>query len=242
MPSPHFTVDNFVGCIVSGSIRETENPLKPASDVNKVLGTGFVVNPEKGIILTCNHVLPEEDRNSDYQFAFYTLDKNQNIRVFLIDTKSAIQWLDNDLIALKLHNPADLKTSELSIVPLSLATQVTAVGLPLNHFESKQGNNSIIIRAITGFVVSVYKNEYELDKPFIVTMSGSPIFFNGKIVGIVYKNRQYATEQYQIESEEISSNGVVVKKEVFEYKEVSKFGVFYKASSWHQWLQDVSKS
>lgn len=235
----NFQVDNFVGCIASGKISKIVGS-SGVFDANKVLGTAFVIDREKGIILTCDHVLPKEDRESGSEFAFYVLDENQGFKVFLIDKSSAVQWDGNDVIALKLRNPNGLKTFDLHLEALSLGAQVTAIGCPLNHLESKPGDNHITLRAFVTFVVSGYPLEYDVDKQFIVTMSGSPVFFLNRIVGIAHKNKEYAINQYRVEKEEVVLDGKSVKRESYEYSEVSRYGVVYKASAWHAWLKKLT--
>jgi len=232
-----FTASNFIGTIVCGRIRE--QPGAVAFDVDRVLGTGFVVSPEAGVVLTCEHVLPQIDRESGRAFAFYTVEDDMRIRPFLIDCSSAVQWPGGDIVALKLRNPSDLKTLPVDVSAIGLADQVVAVGFPLNHMSSSHNNFVITPRAFVSHVVSGYVNECEVDKPFIVTMSGSPMIRASKIVGICFDNREYAINQYQTEQVDSYYGDRPVRTQRFEYSEVSRFGVFYKAAAWSDWLSSL---
>jgi S1-C subfamily serine protease len=235
MPS----IDNFIGFIAVGEKRLIDAS-NFAFDVKKILGNGFVVKPEIGIILTCEHVLPLEDRESGGQFAFFVYDENMNLRVFMIDVNSAIQWDKNDVLALKLFNPNGLKTLQINVNDIQMAVQVITIGMPLNHFSSKINENIVTARALVSNVVSCYESECEIDKPFIITMSGSPVLIGKSIVGIATTNREYAINQYRTEKVEQNVEGGQITKEVYQYEEVARFGVFSKASSWINWLNTMT--
>lgn len=235
-----FSCHNFIGNIVSGKIRNAGESKSPF-DVDKILGNGFVIAPEAGIILTCDHVLPKQDRDSGKQFAFFTLDLNQSFQVFLIDCDRAVQWGSNDLLALPLKNPRDLRTFPINTLTIPLATQLVTLGYPLNHNQSLSSNDNVLTaRAIVSHVVSDYTDECETDKPFIVTMSGSPVFRGTDIVGIATLNREYAINQYRVEKIDEQVGEMVTKRERYEYSEVARFGVFSKASSWHNWAMNLT--
>ncbi len=228
----------FIGIIVIGSSHKTDGD-SFNFDVEKVLGNGFVVNPDKGIILTCEHVLPKEDRCSGSEFAFFVYDSNMNLKAFIIDPNSAVQWAQNDVIALKIINPIGLNSFPINESEIHLAIQVITVGIPLNHFSSRAGENVVTPRALVSNVVSCYQDECEIDKPFIITMSGSPVLIGETIIGIATMNREYAINQYLTERIEQSIDGRPISKEIYQYDEVARFGVFSKASSWKKWLDDL---
>jgi hypothetical protein len=230
-------VDNFIGSIVSGHLRNAGTGT--VFDAERVLGTAFVVNPSHGIVLTCDHVLPRADRDSGRAFAFYTMSGGTVSQPLLIDCASAVQWERNDLIALKILDPRNLVTYPIDADPITLAEQVVTIGLPLDHLKSTPHRFVITPRAIVSHIVSGYPSECETDKPFITTMSGSPVFRGDRIVGVCYLNREYALNRYLTEKIDTIQDATSVRTERYEYSEVSRFGVFYTASSWHSWASSL---
>jgi hypothetical protein len=228
----------FVGVIVAGSYVVTAEPARKFV-ITKVLGSAFVVSTEKGLILTCDHVLPKVDRDSNLDFAFYTLDAAMKFQVHLIDKQFCEQWESNDLILLRLRDQSSLVSYDLLTEELSLGEQVIAVGMPLDHHKSTSTRSHFVVRGFTGFVVTGYEIEYEMDSQVIVTMSGCPVMHGQFIAGVAHTNRQYGKELLTEETIEVVNESGARKTEHYTYNEVVKLGVFYKATAFSGWLNGM---
>ena len=228
----------MVGSVVAGKLRPT-NSFGSKFDTDNVLGTAFVVDVRTGTCLTCSHVLTDDDITSDKEFAFATLDENHNFSLHLVIKSSLRRHPTVDVMMFQVENAGSLKAWTVGTSELSLASDVTVLGFAKDHLASNIGNNKVIPRALKSYVVSEYATECEIDKPLITTMSGSPVLSGDKVLGIAAANRQYAIDQYLVESVVHQVDGVAVNKEVYEYKETSRFGVFVKASSWSSWLAEA---
>jgi hypothetical protein len=241
-------VTHFIGVVVYGRL----NP-NYSFDVHDVLGTAFIIDIEKGIALTNYHVIPEEDR--DKQLAFYTVDENMQLKVAMIDTNSIDQWADKDLIAFKVVSRINIAPDWLTTYPfhfqenMPLGRSVIAMGLPKDHSLYIQDNSEsqITVRAFVGHIVSSFSVYYEIDFPFIKGMSGCPIFITinenhrqrYKIAGIAFDNVEIALEHYKTETVTNIVEGVEHSREIYEYKEVRRFGRFYNSFAFKDWLETL---
>lgn len=228
----------FVGIIVVVEVI-AETPFHNRLDAKKVLGSAFVVDKDKGLIVTCDHVLPKIDRDSDLQFAFYTVTQEMQFQVHLIDRTFCEQWEDNDLIALRLVNKGNLRTYSFLDKTLNLGSQIIAMGMPVDFHKSSANHSHVVLRGFTGFIVTGYPTEYETDTQFIVTMSGCPVIHGRKIAGVAHTNRQYSRELITEETIEVAIEGGTKRIETHKYNEVLKLGVFYKAASFTPWLTRI---
>lgn len=228
---------HMVGSVVSGKLRRT-GPLSFSFDTETVLGTAFVVNKPLGNCITCAHVITEEDVASEQDFAFFTLDLSYNFSVHPIIKSTIRRHPTVDALMFSVQNPIGLKPWEIDRSELPLAQDVIVIGFAKDHMASRPGNNKVVPRALKSYVVSGYEQECEIDKSLITTMSGGPVLSGGHVVGIAAANRQYAIDQYLTETVSHEVNGQGVRKEVYEYKETSRFGVFVKASAWLDWANE----
>ncbi|MBI4438200.1 trypsin-like peptidase domain-containing protein [Candidatus Uhrbacteria bacterium] len=226
----------FIGAIAVGEL--TANGGKPFFNVRHVLGSGFIVDPVRGVGVTNHHVLPEAFWPS--QVAFYTLGPDGSWRAHILHPEGYARMPAHDVVRFRVITPSSgtpLRTYPFHTGELKLSVPVSALGLPRDLMADPSGPISVTIRAQTGHVVSGYHDDIEVDVPFIQGMSGSPVVAGDRIVGIAYRNRQYALEQRILESEEVSEGDGVTRREVHRYEEVLRFGVFYKAKIIKDWLQ-----
>jgi hypothetical protein len=145
-----------------------------------------------------------------------------------------------DVLKFQVETFESLKQWTFESSALVLGQEIMVLGFARDHLESRDGRHSVVPRLLRSYVVSAYDDECEIDKPLITTMSGSPVIDveSGHVVGIASANRQYGIEQYQTESIVQEMEGAPIKREVYEYKETSRFGVFIKASEWLTWAQE----
>ena len=226
----------MVGSVVSGKIRPT-GLAQYAFDVNDVLGTAFVVTSINGTCITCNHVISESLVESGDELALFALNATFGFSVHPIIKSTILRHPIFDVLKFRVENPIALKQWSFVMSEIELAEDIVVLGFARDHMVSHPGNSVVVPRALKGCVVSAYEHECEIDKPLITTMSGSPVLAHGKVIGIASGNRQYAIDQYIIESVTKEVDGVAVSKEAYEYKETSRFGVFIKASQWLPWAQ-----
>lgn len=231
----------FVGCVVLGHYT---NKAAAEYSSDEILGSAFVVSPEKGIFLSCNHVIPEKLRKRDVFMVL--LNEKMEPSSKLVDLDSIQRWEDKDLIAFRVHDykndpPGGLRKYPFKLDLLPLATQVTALGLPPNHMlPDDEKARHPVIRSMTGFTVTDYADEMEVDFSLIRGMSGGPVVHGGRsIVGVSYFNRQYGLDLVQTENVEVSEQGKPTRVEKGEYREFKTLGVFYKASAFQPWLSGL---
>lgn len=242
-------MNGFVGVVVGGDWVIDQNTGRMIFRVadKSVFGTGFVVDTAKGIVLTNWHVIPDEARNREY--AFFLLDGLRGARVTVIDNSSISRWAMNDVIAFRIKDerglpPKDLRTYPWYNSDVTLTQRVSILGAPLDQFSEHNTVNSVTIRALTGFVVTNREEKCEIDCSIIQGMSGSPVCVNfadgqGTIAGIAFENVKYALEMRTRERSITESGNGKTIKEISEYEEVLRFGVFYKYIVFSQWLKDV---
>lgn len=235
------TAAGFLGIIVAGRIvRDAER--NGRFDVRTVLGSAFVCDPSLRMILTCEHVLPAHDWRSDEDFAFYTSTALNQFQVHALDRTFYERWNDKDLVALRLTTTQhELHTRPLHLGEISHGDHVVALGVPVDFQRSTPENTHVVPRAFTGFVVSVYSDDCEMDSQVIKTMSGGPVMYgnSGHVAGVAHSNRQYSRELLTEETIETVNASGGTRVERYTYNEVLKLGVFYKASSWGPWLESV---
>jgi S1-C subfamily serine protease len=226
MPSYH----HYIGIV--GFVDQSE---PNRISIREVLGTGFVVHPIRGGVVTCKHVLPKEDL-IEGKVAFITLDEQLKVSGRLIDVKSYRHHPDIDLVYFEVGSNGFYRTFPFLEKDIEPGDLVRVVGLPKNKWKSDSDSTNVInFRCLTSFVVSGYEAEMEIDKGIIKGMSGSPVFYENSVVGMAYRNEEYAFEQVKIE-EEVDEHG---KKETYRYEEIQKFGVFYKSSIIKKWLDSM---
>ena len=242
-------MNNFVGVVVGGDWIIDQNTGRMIYRVadKSVFGTGFVVDSAKGIVLTNWHVIPDEARKREY--AFFLLDSLHGVRVTIVDNSSISRWAMNDVIAFRIKDerglpPNDLKTYPWYNSEVTLTQRVSVLGAPLNQYNGNNTVNSVTIRALTGFVVTTREDKCEIDCSIIQGMSGSPVCVNfadgqGAIAGIAFENVKYALEMRTRERSITESGDGKTIKEISEYEEVLRFGVFYKYIAFSRWLGNV---
>jgi len=230
----------FLGVVVCGHAVPVEGSTNLTLNVTRVLGSGFVISVEKGLILTCEHVFPRVDReNRSLEYAFFTFDDDNQIQIRSIDRNYCEQWMDNDLIALRLFHRKGLTTLDLYDQAIIHGRRVLAMGIPLNPEMSTANESVVTSRAVTAFVVSIYPECCEMDRRVIRTMSGGPVMIGDKIAGVAFRNEKYSQELITEEATEVQSETGSIRTEKHFYKEVQEFGVFYKATSFAEWLMAV---
>ncbi len=83
-------ITGFIGSVVTGSFRQEGSRIVPAKCTS--LGTGFIVDPKTGTFLTCEHVFPRVDRDSDKDYALCVLDTENRYSAHIIDKSFYEQW------------------------------------------------------------------------------------------------------------------------------------------------------
>ena len=168
-----------------------------------------------------------------------------NWMVGLIDRRKIVQWGSRDLIAFRALQPNGkppdgLQTYSLAQADISLGTKVICLGFPKDHaLHVDEGENRVTVRAVTGFVVTGYADEAEFNSPIIRGMSGGPVVVGKQFVGVAYLNRQVALDAYKTEEAESVTEGGVERREVYEYRESARWGVFYKSTAFSSWVSGV---
>lgn len=236
------SVSGFIGVLLSGTFGE--GPAEASFTPSAMLGTGFIADPASCIALTNMHVL--ESRTANEPVVFALLDRPGSLRLTLVDLNSIQQWDHNDLAAFTFTVDGSTNASQLRSAPfhgreaLMLGEKVLTIGVPFRDvFDRQERPFRPIVRAITGFIVTSYEHETEIDSPVISGMSGSPVIHGcGAVLGVVYDNRHIGSELRRTETEELSDDSSVTLREVYEYRETVRLGVFYHASSFLPWLRN----
>lgn len=228
--------DKFVGVVVTGSLVARDGNMQ--FDVEHTLGSGFVIDSDKALVATCEHVLPEQDRN--LSVAFFCNDGVGGWLVSIVDTRSIKQWGDEDLIIFQCKdltgNPQKgFRSVNINSRKLLLAEKVIALGMPKDHMAiNSPGNNNLTIRAMTGYVVTTYDRTAEIASPLIKGMSGGPVICaSGDVIGISIKNKRVALDLEVVSDESTTEDGITEK---YSYGEYQRFGCFYHTSSFSNWL------
>lgn len=227
-------LSGFVGAILIGRVTPERSLF-----VDDVLGSCFVVDPHKRIVLTCEHVLPEKElKKEGIEIAFHGIDAEGNQLTVKIDPTFWRQCEDRDVVALRLLGSGVLRTYPIETGELHMGSQLLAMGTPKDPIRSRPGDVVVIRRGINSFLVSGYDDEFEVDRPFIHTMSGCPVMYQGRIAGIATDNRVYTLERVAEESEMTERDGTKHKKTYF-HDERTRFGVAYYAKHLSTWIDGV---
>jgi hypothetical protein len=226
----------FIGAIVTGKLHSDGSGFTVADS----LGSAFIVDDKRGIALTNHHVMSPLPTADDIGLLLHLPPTNQE-RVFVIDPKRIVRWDDHDLVAFPVRwagrVPPGLISFPTSAKRVELAEQVTVLGIPKDHnLYLDKMKLSGTIRALTGFVVTVYDEDAEASFPVIKGMSGGPVLSKNQIAGIIYDYRVYAVERYKSESTHHTKDGIT-RKEIYEAEEVLKFGAFYQYAAFLSWLE-----
>jgi len=240
MMSTEAAITKFVGAIVTVLI-ERQGP-NTNLVVQKVLGSGFVVNKDKAIVATCCHVLPEEDRNLD--IGFYCKDGSGGWFISLVDTSSIQEMDGEDLLVFQCldHNDCSIRkgfeTLPISGRDLLMAEKVIFAGIPTNHLKiSRPGDTNVTSRVIVGFVSAVYEKNADINSPLIKTMSGGPVISSdGEVIGIALKNVLIGLDVEMVNSE-VSESGDTKEEHV--YSEYQRFGFLFKSQQFLGWLRSI---
>lgn len=207
----------------------------------KVLGSGFIVNKEKGLGVTCYHVLPEEDWKCD--IGFYSKDENKNWIVSRIDTSTILKMGEEDFILFQCLNADETVATHFETRPISdrelvMAERVIFSGRPTNHTKiSIPGNLHITTRIVVGFISAIYERYADISLPLIKGMSGGPVIdTNGNIVGIALENVRIGLDVEIVVTEQINTTDI---KEEYFYGEYQRFGYLLKAQIFLGWLRSV---
>lgn len=232
-------LSRFLGALTVVKIEQQGNDT--ALIVQKVLGSGFVVDTAKALAMTCVHVLPEEDRHLD--IAFHCRDEHGNWFLSLLD-KGSYQELDGEDVLLFQCREHDgsikqgFRSLPVAERDLASAEKVIFAGRPLNHSKvSRPGDVHVTTRSVVGHISAVYEKTADMNLPIIKGMSGGPVISaEGEIVGIALRNVRVGLDMEVVASEKVEGQA---GREEYIYGEYQQFAYLLKSHVFANWLSDV---
>lgn len=242
-------MDLFVGMLLTGRLDRARNVF----DTHVLLGSGFVVDPERNIALTCQHVLDGVDLGD---VAFNTYRPDGRLLSLAIERDSLIRWGNCDLVAFRLrhHEPgialAGLRSLPLMSGPLALADRLTVLGLPPDHSAFTNADlqgaapapQRAAVRALTGYVVTVHDNYAEIDVAPIKGMSGAPavLYETGEVAGVLYGGERVALEQLFAEETVQTGEDGVKRTKTYRSEYWTHWGHIYLANKFSPWVSHLT--
>ena len=167
-----------------------EQPVVVSRD--RFLGTAFFIT-RNGVALTAGHCVPEPSViPSGHTFLAIVWG---GVRPHAQPVQLAAVLDDQDIAVLKIdHSPA--KYLPVSFEPVYMGEDIVTVGVPLHSVSG----DDYEFRCLKGNVTRAAKT-LELSCPAPRGMSGSPIFRNGSVVGVMSRNAR--SEVLEDQSEEV---------------------------------------
>lgn len=191
------------------------NPTEGAfiQDEGSFLGTGFFIM-KNGIALTAAHCLPSPDDLNEKSVCAGIWD-GKNIRAHKI--LSFLKFPGLDIAVMDVDNIAP-KYLEVAFSQLYMGMDVETVGIPLSSITPE----GIGVRTIKGYVTFVGKI-VEVSFPAPRGLSGSPVFYKGKVVGIVSANTRSEYLEDQVK-EVIKISDEKEETKIVETKAIENYG------------------
>ncbi len=237
-----FQASNFVAAVAEGRAHVDGGQRLFACE--RLLGTAFVATRD-GWCISCNHVVGA--RSPDLDLIVYLLSGTTEFTIVRVEPKSIVRWPDRDLVAFRLQleelvSPPTLAPLCFDTRSINLGERLWIIGLPEDRFGATASDKVVNLRVLTGFVVSSYAHDTEVDCGIITGMSGGPVVdLNDRVVGLAYLNRAYSfDERVQVSTVVHGSDGVPEKRETYRYEETQRFGVFYRVEAFLDWLRTVT--
>jgi hypothetical protein len=197
----------------------TDNPIRNPfiKDADGFLGNGFFI-AKNGLALTAAHCLPKPEDIPGKSVCAGLWD-GKHIRAHNI--LSFIEIPGFDIAIMKVDNIAP-KHLELNFIPLYMGMDLATVGIPLSSITPE----GIGFRALKGYVTFVGRF-VEVSFPAPRGMSGSPVFYNGKVIGVISGNAksEYLEDQLEEISEIIDIGGTrIVHRQSVQIKSIVNYG------------------
>jgi len=179
------------------------------------LGSGFFI-AKNGVAITAAHVLPMPEAIPGKQVRIGQRTADNRIQGYVIESFVIFQKFD---IAIMKVDIGDCKYLPIVFRDLWMGMDVATIGIPASSIIG----NGFGMRCFKGHI-SWAGERPELSFPAPKGLSGSPVFHNGKVVGVISGNSRSEQLDDSVETiEEITNNYEKIR--IVESKSIVQYGV-----------------